>query len=150
MTLQEANNFFRNRASETTKKREAKVYEKFHHILTELKTRTFSKDEIQSIETELDRLNLKSNPENKKKYYNKAFAQFESYLKDAFSLTTKGYYTNLGMSLGMAFGAAFGAVIFFAFERSMGITLGISFGMIIGLIIGAYMDYRAKATGNTL
>ncbi len=74
----------------------------------------------------------------------------ESYLKDTFSLTTKGYYTNLGMILGMAFGAAFGAVIFFAFERSMGITFGISFGMIIGLIIGVYMDSRVKTTGNQL
>ncbi len=150
MTLQEAYTFFESLKSNTTKKSEMKVYEKFLHILNGLKIREFSKDEIQFIETELDRLDLKSNPQNKKKYYNKAFTQFESYLKDTFSLTTKGYYTNLGMILGMAFGAAFGAVIFFAFERSMGITFGISFGMIIGLIIGAYMDSRVKTTGNQL
>lgn len=150
MTLKEAYNFFEILKSNTTKKSEIKVFDKFLDILTELKTREFSIDEIQSIETKLDSLNLKSNPENKKKYYNKAFTQFESYLKDTFSLTSKGYYTNLGMSLGMAFGAAFGAVILFALERSMGITFGISFGMIIGLIIGSYMDYRVKATGNIL
>jgi hypothetical protein len=48
------------------KKSEIKVYEKFLHILTELKNREFSKDEIQSIETELDKFNLASIPENRK------------------------------------------------------------------------------------
>ena len=66
MTLQEAYDFFESLKNETTKKYEIKVYEKFLHILSKLKNRKFSKDEIQSIETELDRLNLESNPGNKK------------------------------------------------------------------------------------
>jgi len=81
MTLQEAYNFFESLKTETTKKYEIKVYEKFLHIISELKIREFSKDEIQSIETELDSLNLKSNPENRKKYFKKALAKFEKYLK---------------------------------------------------------------------
>mgnify|MGYP000908100328 CR=1 FL=1 len=59
-TLQEAYNIFESFKTETTNKHEIKVYEKFLHILSKLKIREFSKDEIQSIETELDRLNLKS------------------------------------------------------------------------------------------
>jgi len=74
MTLQEAYNFFESLKIETTKKSEIKVYKKFLHILTELKIREFSKDEIQSIETELDSLNFESNQPNNKKHFNKVLS----------------------------------------------------------------------------
>jgi len=150
MTLQEAITIFESLKTETTKKSEIKVYEKFLHILTELKVRTFSKDEIQSIETELGRLNLKSNPENRKKYFKKALAKFEKYLKDTFSLTSKGHYTNLYSGLGLSFGLLFGVVFLSSWERSLGISMGLIGGMLIGLIIGQSMDSQAKATGKML
>ena len=147
MTLQEAYNFFESLKIETTKKSEIKIYKKFLHILSELKIREFSKDEIQSIETELDRLNLKSIPENRKKYFKKALTKFEKYLKDTFSLTSKGYYTELGIALGMTWGVVAGVLIGERFEKSLGIAVGISFGMLIGLLIGRYMDSKAMAKG---
>ena len=150
MTLQEAYNFFESLTTETTKKSEIKIYEKFLHILTELKNREFSKDEIQSIEAELDSLNLKSNPENRKKYFKKALSKFEKYLKDTFSLTSQGYYTQLGIGLGSSFGILFGIVFLSSFERSLGIALGLSIGMLIGLIIGRNMDSKAKNEGKML
>jgi len=101
MTLQEAYNFFESLKTETIKKSEIKVYEKFVYILSELKVREFSQDEIHSIETELVSLNLASNPENRKKYFKKALSKFEKYLKDTFSLTSKGYYAKLGITLGI-------------------------------------------------
>lgn len=150
MTVQEAYNFFESLVSETSKKSEIKVYEKFLHILNELKIRKFSKDEIQSIETELDSLNLKSNPENKKKHLKKTLSKFEKYLKDTFSLTPKGYYTNMGIGLGLSFGIVFGVVFLSSFERSLGISFGIIIGMLIGLIIGRNMDSKAVAEGKVL
>jgi hypothetical protein len=150
MTLQEAHNFFESLKIETTKKSEIRVYEKFLHILSELKNRDFSKDEIQSIEAELDRLNLKSNPENRKKYFGKALSKFEKFLKDTFSLITKGYYTTIGIGLGASFGILFGIVILPGLERSLGIAMGLSIGMLIGLIIGRNMDSQAKVAGKML
>jgi hypothetical protein len=150
MTLQEAYNFFASLKTDSTKKHEIKVYEKFLYILNELKTREFTKDEIQAIEAELDRLNLKSNPENRKKYFKKALRKFETYLKDVFSLTSKRYYTQLGVGLGSSFGILFGIVILSSFERSLGIALGISIGMIIGLIMGRSFDSQANTAGTIL
>ncbi len=150
MTLQEAYNFFESLKIETTKKSEIKIYEKFLHILSELKIREFSEDEIQSIETELDRLNLESNPENKKKYFKKALTKFEKYLKDTFSLTSKGYYAELGIALGMTWGVVAGILIGERFEKSLGISLGISIGMLIGIFVGRHMDSQAKAAGKML
>lgn len=150
MTIQEAYNFFESLKTETTKKYEIKVYEKFLHILTELKNRAFSKDEIDSIETELDSLNLKSNPENRKKHFKKALSKFEKYLKETFSLTTAGYYTKLYGGLGLSFGLLFGVAILSNLERSLGISLGLIGGMVVGSIIGRNKDAQVKSKGNMI
>jgi mevalonate kinase len=150
MTIQEAYYFFESLKTETVNKSEIKVYEKFMLILSKLKNREFTKDEIQSIESELDRLNLKPNPENRKTYFKKALGKFEKYLKDTFSLTIKGYYTNIGLGLGSSFGVLFGIVVLSGLERSLGISFGLIFGMIIGLIIGRYMDSIALTEGRML
>jgi hypothetical protein len=150
MTIQQAYNFLESLKTETTKKYEIKVYEKFLHILTGLKIREFSKDEIHSIETELDSLDLESNPKNRKKYFKKALSKFEKYLKETFSLTTKGYYTILYGGLGLSFGMLVGVVFLSNLERSSGISLGLIGGMVVGSIIGRYMDSQAEAAGNMI
>ena len=150
MTLQEAYNLFESLKKETTKKSEIKIYENFLHILSELKIREFSKDEIESIEMELDRLNLKSNPGIRKKHIKKALSKFEKYLKDTFSLTSKGYYTNLYSGLVLSFGLLFGVVFLSSWERSLGISIGLIGGMLVGLIIGQSMDAKAKSDSKVL
>jgi hypothetical protein len=150
MTLQKAINFFESLKTETTKKTEIKVYEKFLHILSQLKTTEFTKDEIQSIEEELDRLNLKSNPKDRKKFFKKALSIFEKYLKDTFSFTTEGYYTKLYGGLGLSFGLLFGVAILSNLERSLGISLGLIGGMVVGAIMGRKKETEAKAAGKML
>ena len=150
MTINETYNFFESLLSQPNKKSDIKIYEEFLEILTHLKNRGLSEDEIQSIERELKSLNLKSNPENRKKYFKKALSTFEKYLKDTFSLTSKGYYAKLGITLGSTFGVVLGVLIGERFERSLGISLGISIGMLIGIFVGRHMDSQAKATGKML
>ena len=150
MTIQEAYNIFESLKTETTKTNKIKVYEKFLYILTELKNRTFSEDEIHSIEKELDGLNLKSNPTNRKKYFKKAHSKFENYLKETFSLTTAGYYTKLYAGLGLSFGLMFGVAILSNLESSLGISLGLIGGMVVGSIMGRNKEAEAKAAGNIL
>jgi len=147
MTLKNALNYFESLVSESSKKSEIKVYEEFIHIITGLEKRDLSDSEIQSIEVTLDELKLNSISTNNKKYFTKALQQFKKYLKDTFSLTTKGYYTNMGIGLGSLFGVVFGIVVLSSFDRSLGISLGLTFGMVIGLIIGRYLDAQAMASG---
>ncbi len=150
MTLQEASNFFDRLKNESSIKSERKVYGKFIHLLGKLKNRSFSKEETQSMEAELDRLTLELSPENKKKYFRTSLSRFEKYLKDVFSLIPKNYYTNLGLGLGTSFGILSGVVFLSSFERSLGIALGLTFGMLIGLIIGRSMDAKAIKEGRAL
>ncbi|MDC6390658.1 hypothetical protein PP182_18370 [Maribacter sp. PR1] len=148
MTLKKALDYFQSLVSETSKKSEIKVYKEFIRILNRLEDRDLSASEIQAIETELKRLNLDSTIAHDIKYYKKALTQFEKYLKDTFSLTTKGYYTKIGIALGMTFGLLFGVVFLSRLERSKGIALGMSLGMFIGLLIGRNLDAKALSSGN--
>ena len=150
MTLQEADNFFKNLKTKTTKKSEIKVYDKFVYILSELKIRSLSQNEIHSIEEELESLNLKSNPENRKRFFKKTLNKFENYLKDEFTLTTKGYYVERSIGYGVLFGVVAGVLIGERFEKSLGLSLGISMGMLIGVFVGRYLDAQALAQGNVL
>lgn len=146
MTTDEAIKFFNTLKHQTTTKSELKIYDDFIQTLASLNKRSFSKVDVYSIETELDQLNLWSNPKHKKKYFRKALHTFKTYLKTEFSLTSKGYYTAIGMSLGMCFGVAFGSVI----HEFIGIPSGLAIGLLIGLCVGRYMDIKAEKTGNVL
>ena len=150
MTLKNTIIFFESLNRKATKKSEIKVYNNFIDILSKLENRTFNANEIKSIEMELDDLNLKSNPDNKNKFYKKALSKFEDYLKEVFSLTTKGHYINASVSLGILFGVVLGVVIGERFEKAIGLSIGISIGMFIGVFIGKRLDAKAKATGNLL
>ena len=150
MTLQEAIVLFENLKKENSKKSEIRLYEKFLQILTALKNRKFSEEELENIELELDGLDLNSSPGNRKKYFRKALTEFEKFLKNRFHLTSPRYYTNLGMGLGSSFGIIFGIVILSNLERSLGIALGIAIGTALGLVIGKSMDAQAKASGKIL
>ena len=150
MTLKNAISHFNRLVIEASKKSEIKVYQDFIHILAALEKRNLTESEVQSIETELDALDLHSTSTNKKRHFRKALQQFKKYLKDTFSLITKGYYISLGITLGSLSGLLFGIVFLSSLERSLGISLGISFGTLIGLIIASNLDSQAKASGNLI
>ena len=150
MTLEEAHNFIESLKNETTKKNEIKIYDKFLDILGKLKIRDFTKDEIQSIETALDTYDLKSNHEKNSRFFKKTLINFEKFLKDTFSLTSKDYYVKLGGGLGMSFGILFGVVFLSSWERTLGISIGMIFGMVVGALIGRSLDAKAINEGRVL
>ena len=150
MTINKATEIIERLLFETSNKREIKVYKKFIQLLNGLKNKTFSEDEIQSIEKKLDQLNLESNPKNRKKYFKKTLNEFEEYLKATFSLIVKGHYATLYSGLGISFGILFGVVFLSSFEQSLGITFGMIIGMVIGSLIGRSMDTKAETEGKTL
>lgn len=150
MSITDAIDFFKKLSKGTNSKRELRIYKEFISILSNLLDRNFSEEQLLQIENEIERLNLKSNPENKKRYFNKKLMVFKQFLKTEFSLVAKGYYTNIGIGLGTSFGVLFGVVVLSSLERSLGISLGIVAGMLIGIIIGHYMDSQAKEAGKVI
>ena len=139
MNITEALGFFEKLQQETDNKREIKIYRSFITILSSLKSRDLSDDQLLSIENEIKTLNLGGYPKNKRKYFGKNLNVFKAYLKKEFSLIPEGYYTAIGMSLGMCFGVAIGTSF-----GSLGVSSGLAFGMLIGLLIGKTKDSEAK------
>lgn len=146
MTLKKARDYFQRLVSETSNKSEIKIYQEFIRIISRLEKRDLSDPEIKAIETELTSLDLISDTPRNKRFYKKALAHFEKYLKDTFSLITKDYYVKSGIALGMTFGLLFGIVFLSRLERSMGIAVGMSLGMFIGLVIGRNLDAQASSS----
>jgi len=149
MTLLNTINFFESLKTESSKTPEIKVYNQFIDILKKLENRALTSDEIQSIETELERLNFKSNPHNRKKFFQKALRKFKTYLKDTLYLTTKGHYARLYGGLGLSFGVLFGVAIL-SNLGSLGLSLGLIGGMLVGSILGRNKDSLLEAAGNVL
>jgi hypothetical protein len=148
MTTEEAYNLLEILKSQNTREYDIKFYEKFLHILTGLKLRNFSKHETLSIET--DRDNLKLNSDSRTKHIKKALSKFEKYLKESFSLTSKGHYANLYSGLGLSIGLLFGLVFLSHLDLNWRISLSLMGGLLVGFVIGKRMDSKAEIAGNLL
>lgn len=146
MKLKNARIYLESLTAETNKKSKIKVYKKFILIISSLEKRNLSESEIESIEKELDALSLDSS--NVK--FSKALRQFEKYLKQTFSLTSKEYYQKLYGGLGLLIGLLFGVIFLSNLERSLGISYGLLGGMVVGSLIGRQLDAQAKTAGNLL
>ena len=150
MTLKEATNFFESLVKQSSNKKDIKRYQNFIDVLNKLKSRDFSEDQLRSLEEKLDSLNLRIDQATDRKVFKRAIEEFKKYLKDTYSLTTVGYYTNAGAAMGMLFGVVAGVLIGERFGKSMGISFGIGIGMIIGAGIGRHLDAKAVAEGNVI
>mgnify|MGYP006449332783 FL=1 len=141
MKIKETLNLFLNLKNDSVEKSEIKVYDKYIEILSDLKNRDLTQNQIQSIESELEVLNLNIESDNRKKHFTKKLTEFEKFLKDKLSLIPEGHY----MSYGMIFGMLAGALLQFY----IGIYSLIA-GMLIGMVIGAIMDSEARKQGRVL
>ena len=140
MKLTEALIYLESLLNDSTKKSEIRIYKQFITITKDLLHRNFSSEELITIESELDNLQLDADVKNRKKHIRKVLNAFKIFLKEKFSLVTEGYYTAIGIGLGMSFGVAIGTAI----DRSTGTAMGISIGMIVGMAIGRNLDLKAK------
>ena len=146
MKIVEAKIFFESLKNNTDKKSELKIYESFIGILSDLKNKKLTTEQLQSNEEELDILDFKADVKNREKYYAQKLERFKKYLRVNLSIVSQGYYSTLSISLGIAFGAAFGVV----FDESIGITYGVSLGLVLGIIIGKLLDLNAEKKNRVL
>ena len=105
MKIKETLNFFLNLKKDSVEKSEIKIYDKYIGILSNLKNRDLTQNQIQSIESELETLNLNTDPDNRKKYLKQKLSKFQKFLKDKLALVSEGYYAGIGAGTGIALGS---------------------------------------------
>jgi hypothetical protein len=137
MNIKEASKFFKTLIKETTEKSEIRIYKKFISILSDLEEMNLTKEQLISIEGELQTINIKTIAENRKKYFKQKLINFIKYLILKISIISEGYYTRIVLSLRISIGVTFGVVL-------SNIKYGIVCGMTIGIIIARALDSKAK------
>ena len=154
MDINDTSELLNTLSSQTDKKSKKKIYNCFIRILTSLKNRDLTENQLQLIQEKLSSLNLKANTENKKKYYKQKLSEFKAFLKNEFSFTTEKYYTEIGMVYGMIFGTGIGLSIGIAINpilgTSIGLSIGTGIGMVLGMVYGARKDADAKRQGRVI
>lgn len=149
MKIKETLNFFLSLKNDSVEKSEIKIYNKYIGILSDLKDRDLTQNQIKLIESELENLNLKVESENRKKYLSKKLSEFEKILKDQLALISEGYYAGIGAGTGIFLGSIF-SMLFQSTLGTYSLLIGINGGMILGMILGGILDSEAKKQGRVL
>ncbi len=140
MNIKEARSYFEGRIVNSNNKSEIQVYQKFVSVFSSLLNKNLSQEYLNKIEEELDKLNLKVNPNNNYKYYHSRLTQFIKYLKKEFSFITEGYFTGIGISLGISLGIALGVSV----QVNHGLIYGLIGGLLVGMLLGMAKDARLR------
>ena len=149
MKIKETLNFFLNLKNDSVEKSEIKIYDKYIGILSDLKNRDLTQNQIQSIESELETLNLNAETDNRKKYLKQKLSEFQKFLKDKLALVSEGYFTGIGAGTGIVLGSIF-SMLFQSFLGAYSLLIGINGGIILGAILGGIRDAEAKKQGRVL
>ena len=153
MTFEEAIEVLHKNKEQETKKYILKLFDGFIKVLEALKARDLTNEQVKDIEQKLDELELKANPDNKKRYFTSKYGEFTKYLEAEYSWVTEGHYMRQGMMYGMIFGPGIGltfGTMFGAVWISIGLSLGVGMGMALGIAFGSLKDNEAKKEGRVL
>ncbi len=149
MEIKETLTFFLNLKTNSVEKPEIKIYDKYIGILSDLKSRDLTQTQIQSIESELETLNLKAESDNRKKYLSQKLSEFKKFLKDKLNLVSEGYYAGVGTGIGIVLGSIF-SMLFNSALGTYSMLIGIIGGMLLGAVLGGIRDSKAKKQGRVL
>lgn len=148
MKINDLKDFFEKQKEKTKSKSEKKEYLNFASIISDLRGKNLSEQQWESIENEIETLQLTVVAGERNKGLKKKRNQLIKFLKNDFSLIPEKYYTSIGISMGYALGAAIGMVfgIIFGVPTGMiyGMILGAAIGLITGLVLGKIKDNKAE------
>lgn len=134
-----------NLKNDSVEKSEIKVYDKYIGILSDLKNRDLTQNQIQSIESELETLNLNAESDNRKKYLKQKLSEFQKFLKDKFDLVSDGFYAGTGIVLGSIF-----SMLYLSVLGTYSLLTRIIRGLILGAVLGGIRDLEAYKQGRIL
>jgi len=131
-----------------------KTFEQFALFLSDLESLNLEQGELNSIEAKIDKLNLKKEVKNKRRYLVKKWRELEGYLIKRHKIVRNGHY----QSAGAAYGAIIGCLPSFiplALNASMFyivlvLILGFSFGIYLGYLVGKRFDLSALKENRVL
>ncbi|MFT4757392.1 MAG: transcriptional regulator with XRE-family HTH domain, partial [Vicingaceae bacterium] len=99
--------FLKKQLSKTNEKSEIKTFEKFIEILSKLKEKYLSPEQIESIESYIKYLELEKIPSFSNDMFKQKLVKFRKYLKNKLRFVPNNYYTTWASSFAIAFAIGF-------------------------------------------
>ncbi len=132
--------FLKKQLSKTQKKSEIKTFEKFIGILTKLKEKELSQEQLEMVENYLKYLELEKIPSFSNEIFKKKLTKFKKYLKNKLGFVPANFYTTWAASFGISF------AIGFSVQSNLDIDIKIGFISAALLLIGiaSLLDLRIK------
>jgi transcriptional regulator with XRE-family HTH domain len=128
--------------SRTTKKSEIGTFKKFIDLLTNLKKKDLTPEQLNAIESYIQYLELEKIPSFSNELFKQKLSKFKKYLKTKLRFVPNRYYTNIGIGFAISFGIGIVAT------NGIGIEI-----ILLGLFIITaciLMDLRMKKQGRSL
>ena len=132
--------FLKKQLNKTNKKSEIKTFENFISILTRLKEKEISPEQLEGIESYLHYLELEKIPSFSNEIFKKKLTQFRKYLKNKLGFVPTNYYTTLALSFGVSF------TVSFSIQKNIDLTIkiGVISAVILVIAIAIMIDSRIK------
>lgn len=142
----------RTRPEIQTDEKSAKVLEQFALLLEELRKKSLPEEIINSINHEIDRVNVVEVPGKLFiKQVRSSQAEVLKTLEKELKLVPINHYRNTWMAVGMAaFGLPFGAALGAVLGNMAFLSIGLPIGLAVGLAVGTSLDKKVEENGNQL
>ena len=138
--------FLKRQLSKTNEKSEIQTFKKFISILTNLKEKDLTQEQLTAIENYIQYLELEKIPSYSNEIFKKKLNKFKKFLKTKMRFVPNNYYTTLGTSFTISFAIAFGI------QNGISMTIKIVVISVALLLIGIgiAMDLRIKRQERSL
>jgi transcriptional regulator with XRE-family HTH domain len=132
--------FLKKQLSKTNEKSEIKTFEKFIEILSKLKEKYLSPEQIESIESYIKYLELEKIPSFSNDMFKQKLVKFRKYLKNKLRFVPNNYYTTWASSFAIAFAIGFAVQS----KIDVNIKIGVISAALLIIGIGVIMDLKMK------
>ncbi|MEX0329783.1 MAG: hypothetical protein AB3N64_00035 [Puniceicoccaceae bacterium] len=132
--------------SESESRRKQKTYKQLLGALRNLKKRDLSGEQLQAIESAIDRLNIENLGNATARELSKARRQFLKAAREILSLLPEDHYMGIGLCFGVAFGGVIGSLLqgFTGIpDGTSGTGIGIGLGLMLAYFVSRHLDLEA-------
>lgn len=138
--------FFKRKLLKTSKKSEIGILEKFISILTNLKNKDLTPEQISAIENYIQYLELEKIPSFSNDLFKQKLSCFKKHLKTNLRFVPNNQYKNIAIYFSIPFVIGFIS----NYKIDLSIKIGVAVAAIILIAIGVILDLRIKKMGRTL
>ncbi len=137
--------FLKKQLFKTIDRAEFKTFENFIKILSNLKEKELSQEQLDNIEIYIKYLALEKIPSFNNEIFKQKLASFKKFLRRKMKFVPYNYYTTFGVSFAISFAVGFGIDAGISITNKLIVISAVSLLIFIGIIIDASIKRQERA-----